>query len=222
MIKNTHNKVIALPTTTCLVIFGAMQILIGKDIFYKGIALSLLGSFVYLVCFIMLRKHNTVVKMTRLMMLTSLFITISAVVLYFFMYKEDVKYSLYGNAENSLAVSIAAIHLFTGFLNSLIIGYKFSRKVIYKDRVTGELYIRNGAKISKVKADQSDKYSDYNIVYFTNYSELQFEASFGNSKNSNDASTQSQGQYTLVNPSTGASMVGGVSGIDTTGHTWGG
>lgn len=223
MMRNAGNNSIALPTIACIVAFGVLQVAMGHDVFYKGMALSLFGSVIYLICYVVLRKYKTGKNLTfRLMVFNSVSIIAAAAIAYFFL-RGDVDYSSFDEVTSSLAVSVAVVHALMSLVSIFVLGHSVSYKSLYRNNTSGDLYVQSAGQLTKVTPDQIASYSDYAVASLSDNSISGIESSYSHLDNMGGLSVNSPSfdTNTYVNPTTGAPMVGGMGGIDTTGHTWG-
>ncbi|EGN1961557.1 hypothetical protein IR662_002941 [Salmonella enterica] len=192
----------------------SLQLLFDVPFMAKSMLLAIFPSAIYILCFWKLRSFRRRISLKA----TLLLYTMLAVLLIFLV-------GFVGNDTESALIAGIAVHTLIAFIFAGVI----LRPVTYRDNTlmrgedTGRLYvIRNGN--AHTLADHEAQHvsmNDMKIISFSGSQITGFDANSTVFPVDCYSSSSDMNQSMVLNPSSGMPMVGGISGLDIHGNSWG-
>ncbi|EPR7714626.1 MULTISPECIES: hypothetical protein [Enterobacter] len=191
----------------------SMQVLFDVPFMAKSMLLSIIPSAIYLLCFWKLRSSQ------RGMGLKATFLSngVLAVLLTFLMV-------YVGNDTESALIAGIAVHSLIAFIlvGAVLRPITYKDNTLLKDEDNGRIYvIRNGiAHVLPDNEAQRLSASDNKIISFSG-SQMSIQDAGITPVPLNTSFNDSFSNGITVNPASGMPMVGGISGLDIHGNSWG-
>lgn len=206
-----------LPTCFYTLYVIYMQFVVHDGFWLKGAILSFLATVIYLACFVQLKKNSAGISKKVILIITCI---ISGLLICLAMFVGK-------DAETALIAGVA-VHTVTAFVFAFSIAA--SNNTIVKEKDTGVLYRIKGGKLHRLSEIEVKEYirvsdnSAYPLKEFslstivgTDSSASVIPLTYG----SNDVSNPDFNHVMDINPSSGLPMIGGMSGLDIHGNSWG-
>lgn len=206
-----------LPSFLFMLYLTYMQYVIKHGFWLKGLVLSTMAMLIYVACFVQLKRKSDGVSKRLVMTSSSL---LACFLLFLGIYVST-------DAETALIAGVA-VHTMMAFVFAVILVGKHS--VVMRDSDTGALYRINGMKAHRLSDNEVKEYwavesnNLHSLKEFSSNSVTGFDSSsptivlpYG----SNDFNSSDFNHGIHINPSSGSPMVGGISGHDISGNSWG-
>ncbi|MEO3325850.1 hypothetical protein ABHD20_25015 [Enterobacter cloacae] len=191
----------------------SQQLLFDVPFMAKSMLLSVIPSAIYMLCFWKLRSSNRGISLKA----TLLFNTLLAVLLTFLV-------EFVGNDTESALIAGIAVHSLIAFIFAGVVLQPITYKdhTFLKDEDNGRVYvIRNGrSHMLPDNETQLISTTDNKIISFSG-SQISIQDGGITNIPSNTSFNDSFSTGITVNPASGMPMVGGISGLDIHGNSWG-
>lgn len=214
MNTKTKNYFCWLPTCIYILYIAYMQYVINGDFWLKGALLSFFATLLYVACLIQLKKCRE--KISKIIGLISS-VTLSCSLIFLALYVGK-------DAETAL-ISGAAVHTIVAFIFATTVAGKSS--VVLQDKDTGAYYRIKGGKANRLSDSEVQKFCSASKNSNTPIGEFYSSSIKGFDSNSPvipmtyGSNIPDYNSTIIVNPSTGMPMVGGISGLDIHGNSFG-
>ncbi len=191
----------------------SLQLIFDVPFMAKSMLLAVIPSAIYMLCFWKLRSSKRGMSLKANLLLN----TMLAVVLTFLV-------DYVGNDTESALIAGIAVHTLIAFIFAGVELRPFTYKdnTLLKDEDNGRLYvIRNG--IAHILPDNEAQFlsmSDNKIISFSG-SQMDIQDVGITNSPMNTSFNDSFSNGITVNPASGMPMVGGISGLDIHGNSWG-
>lgn len=193
----------------------SLQLLFDVPFMAKSMLLAIFPSAIYILCFWKLRSFRRRISLKA----TLLLYTMLAVLLIFLV-------GFVGNDTESALIAGIAVHTLIAFIFAGVIlrPVTYRDNTLMRDEDTGRLYvIRNGN--AHTLADHEAQHVSMNDMKIISFSGSQMSMQDTNISsfplNSYSSFNHSFSNGITVNPASGMPMVGGISGLDIHGNSWG-
>lgn len=206
-----------LPSFLFMLYLTYMQYVINHGFWLKGVLLSTMATLIYVACFAQLKRKNDGVSKRLVMISNSL---LACFLLFLGVYVST-------DVETALISSVAA-HTIMAFVFVVIVVGKQS--VIMRDSDTGALYRISRMKAHRLSENEVNKYWAVESNNLNSLKEFSSNSVTGFNSNSptivlpygsNDFNSSDFNHGIHINLSSGSPMVGGISGHDISGNSWG-
>lgn len=214
MNTKTKNYFCWLPTCIYILYIAYMQYVINGGFWLKGALLSFFATLLYLACFIQLKKSRE--KISKIIVLISS-VTLSCSLLFLALYVGK-------DAETAL-ISGTAVHTIIAFIFAAAVAGK--KSAVLQDKDTGAYYRIKSGKAYRLSDSEVVKYCSASKSSNTPIGEFSSSSIKGFDSNSpvipmtNGLNLSDYNSAIIVNPSSGMPMVGGISGLDIHGNSFG-
>ncbi|EDV0839718.1 hypothetical protein OY10_004589 [Salmonella enterica subsp. enterica serovar Havana] len=191
----------------------SLQLLFDVPFMAKSMLLSIFPSAIYMLCFWQLRSTNRRLSLKPILLCCS----VLAVSLTFLV-------GYVGNDTESALIAGIAVHLLIAFIFTGVVlrPVTYRDNTLLKDEDTGKLYVFRNGRVHTLADHEARNVcmNDMKIISFSD-SQLSIQSSSISSFSQNSSFNDSFSDGITVNPASGMPMVGGISGLDIHGNSWG-
>lgn len=214
--KRTVNRIYCfMPVAIYLCYMAIMGLRFGVSFFYMSLIVSLLGSLIYLVAFVSLKKDE--VKCPLLL------IFCISILLVFSLGSIGVTV---GDDRETAIIAGAVIYSVMAFIFIFIYGAIRTRNKVYLDSASGKYYTIKGNEFHALTDNQVQTMFANGFVVRELSRELHGYTDSSMTVRPSDVTqilpqSANSSMDTYINPSSGLPMNGGISGLDIAGNSWG-
>ncbi|MDV0787456.1 hypothetical protein VC623_22885 [Citrobacter amalonaticus] len=191
----------------------SLQLLFDVPFLVKSMLLSIFPSAIYMLCFWQLRSSNRRLSLKAILLFCTI-LALSLILLVGFV----------GNDIESELIAGIAVHTLIAFIFTGVVlrPVTYRDNTLLKDEDTGRLYVVRNGRVHTLDDHEAQRVcmNDMKIISFSD-SQLSIQGSNISSFTQNSSFNDSFSNEITVNPASGMPMVGGISGLDIHGNSWG-